>query len=102
MVANVSGALAAYANAATRGVSPGMGARSDDGPSFATMLEQAAKGAVSTLKTGEQQTALAAVGKADINDVVMAVTNAEMTLQTVTTLRDKVVGAYQEILRMPI
>ena len=46
--------------------------------------------------------AQAAIGKADLTDVVTAVTNAEMTLQTVTAVRDKVVSAYQEILRMPI
>jgi len=33
---------------------------------------------------------------------VMAVSKAEMTLETVVTLRDKVVAAYQDILRMPI
>jgi flagellar hook-basal body complex protein FliE len=33
---------------------------------------------------------------------VAAVNDAELTLQTVTTLRDKLVTAYQEILRMPI
>ncbi len=31
-----------------------------------------------------------------------AVTNAEVTLQTVIAVRDKVVAAYQEIARMPI
>ena len=45
---------------------------------------------------------MAAVGKADLNDVVQAVTNAEVTLQTVTAVRDKVLNAYQEILRMPM
>lgn len=102
MVANVGGALAAYASAAAKGGVAGMEPRVADGPSFGAVLEQAAKSALGTLKAGETQTARAAVGKADINDVVMAVTNAEVTLQTVTTLRDKVVGAYQEILRMPI
>ena len=32
----------------------------------------------------------------------IAVTNAEITLQTVVSIRDRVIQAYQEILRMPI
>ncbi len=35
-------------------------------------------------------------------DVVQAVSNAELTLQTVVAVRDRVVNAYQEIMRMPI
>jgi flagellar hook-basal body complex protein FliE len=34
--------------------------------------------------------------------VVLAVSRAEMALQTATTLRDKVVAAYQDVMRMPI
>ena len=45
---------------------------------------------------------LAIAGEADVTDVVMAVTNAETTLQTVVAVRDRVMAAYQEILRMPI
>ncbi len=41
-------------------------------------------------------------GKADVRDVVAAVNNAELTLQTVVAVRDKVVSAYNEILHMPI
>ena len=41
-------------------------------------------------------------GTADIQEVVMAVSNAEVALQTVVAVRDKVVSAYQDILQMPI
>jgi flagellar hook-basal body complex protein FliE len=51
---------------------------------------------------GESQTVQAVAGTADLTQVVMAVSKAEMTLETVVTLRDKVVQAYQDILRMPI
>ena len=40
--------------------------------------------------------------QADLNEIVTAVNNAEMTLQTVVAVRDKVIQAYQEIMRMPI
>ncbi len=101
MVANVANAAAAYANTAMRTAGAGMAPR-DEGPSFGALLQEAAQGGIDTLKKGEAMTAKAAVGQADIADVVQAVTNAEITLQTATTIRDKVINAYQEILRMPI
>jgi flagellar hook-basal body complex protein FliE len=54
------------------------------------------------LHKGERISAAAVMGKADLTEVITAVTNAELTLQTATSVRDKVVQAYQEILRMPI
>ena len=102
MVANVASVLNAYATAAKQAVQPGMPAPEESGPSFGQVLEQATRSAIGTLKGGEQMSAKAALGKADLTDVVTAVTNAEVTLQTVTAVRDKVVSAYQEILRMPI
>jgi flagellar hook-basal body complex protein FliE len=44
----------------------------------------------------------ALAGQADLTDVVIAVTNAEVTLQTVVAIRDRVIQAYQEIIRMPL
>jgi flagellar hook-basal body complex protein FliE len=41
-------------------------------------------------------------GQASLQQVVQAVMMAEQTLQTVVAVRDKVVGAYQEISRMQI
>lgn len=101
MVANVANAANAYAATALKTTGVGMAPR-DEGPSFGSLLEEAAKSSLDTMKKGETLTAKAAVGQADIADVVQAVTNAEMTLQAATTIRDKVIGAYQEILRMPI
>jgi flagellar hook-basal body complex protein FliE len=72
------------------------------GGDFADMLASYANDAVDAIKKGEQATQLAAQGKADITDVVMAVSSAEMTLQTIVSVRDKVIGAYQDIMRMPI
>jgi flagellar hook-basal body complex protein FliE len=101
MVANVGTALNAYA-AASKALQPGTAQPEAEGSSFGAALEQAARGTISTLKGGEQMSVKAAMGTADLTDVVSAVTNAEMTLQTVTAVRDKVVSAYQEILRMPM
>lgn len=97
---NPINAAAAYASTAAKTSGVGMSPR--DGVSFGDVLEDAAKDAIGTMKKSENMSALATVGKADLTDVVQAVTNAEVTLQTVTAVRDKVLNAYQEIMRMPM
>jgi flagellar hook-basal body complex protein FliE len=69
---------------------------------FSSMVKSFAEDAVKTGQSAENQTAAAAAGKADLNSVVMAVSEAELTLNTVVAVRDKVIEAYREILRMPI
>jgi len=95
-------AAAAYANTAAQGLKPGLGASTAGGPSFGEMLKTAAEDAIGTLHAGEQKSIEGVAGKADLTDVVTAISNAEVTLQAVTTIRDKVIGAYQEMLRMPM
>ncbi len=104
MATDIANAISAYANTATRmgDVGGGMGPRGAPGPSFGEVMEDTARNVVGALRRGEDMSALAAVGKAELTDVIQAVTNAEITLQTVTAVRDKVVSAYQEILRMPV
>lgn len=102
MVDHVSQVLSAYAKAVARGNEAGMAPRDQPGPSFADLLKEAGQTAVDTLKKSEAMTAEGVVGRADLLDVVRAVSDAEVTLQTVTTVRDRVLTAYQEIMRMPI
>ncbi|HUJ03957.1 MAG TPA: flagellar hook-basal body complex protein FliE [Rhizomicrobium sp.] len=71
-------------------------------PSFGDFLSGAMKEAVGTLKSGEEMAAKAAAGQADIVNVVNAVNQAELTLDTVVAVRDKVIAAYQSIMQMPI
>jgi flagellar hook-basal body complex protein FliE len=72
-------------------------------PDFGAFLQDALKGAQTQMKTAETQSlAAAAAGKADIVNVVTAIAQAENTLETVVAVRDQVISAYQEILRMPI
>lgn len=42
------------------------------------------------------------LGKADLTDVITAVSNAELTLNTVVSVRDRMISAYQDIIKMPI
>ncbi len=76
------------------------GAVSDTG--FADTLASMAADAVSTIKAGETTATAGMKGQASLQQVVQAVMMAEQTLQTVVAVRDKVVGAYQEISRMQI
>ena len=103
MAMNFADAVTAYQKSARRDTLPGLkGTEETRGPAFADVLRDAAEGAMETLHEGERQSLQAAAGNADLTDVVTAVGKAELTLQTVVTLRDRVVQAYQDILRMPI
>jgi len=63
---------------------------------------QVASGFIETLQHGEN-TALAAMsGGADPHALVQALAQTELAVETAVTMRDKVVEAYQEILRMPV
>lgn len=70
--------------------------------SFGALVKAGVEKVVETQKSSEKMSADAVIGKADITDVVQAVTEAEVTLQTMVAVRDKVIAAYQEIMRMPI
>jgi flagellar hook-basal body complex protein FliE len=99
----IANAAAAYARNAQKAPVGGMEPRSGDpAQNFSDMVGDALKTAVDSGSTAENMSARALVGKADLTDVVTAVKNAEVTLQTVIAVRDKVVAAYQEIARMPI
>lgn len=107
MAVNFNEAAQAYARAANKAVEPagkaqGLDTRNGDDGGFSAALERAVTQGIEQMREGEQQSVLAATGQADLNEVVVAVSKAELTLQTMTTLRDKAVQAYQDILRMPI
>lgn len=75
---------------------------SADSVSFADLLQSSVQDSIETMRTGEDMSAKAVTGEADLTDVVQSITAAELTLQTVVSVRDRMVSAYQEILRMPI
>ncbi len=72
------------------------------GVSFSSFLKSKATESVDTMRRSEETSAKAITGEADLTDVVQAVTAAELTLQTVVSVRDRMISAYQEIMRMPI
>jgi flagellar hook-basal body complex protein FliE len=69
---------------------------------FGTVLAQAAQNTMQSLQAGEKASLQAIAGKADVGQVVQALSAAETTLQAAVAVRDRVVAAYQEIIRMPI
>jgi flagellar hook-basal body complex protein FliE len=77
-------------------------AEASGGHGFADILKSAMADAVNASKTAEHQMAAQVAGKAQLVDVVTAVASAETSLETVMAIRDQVINAYQEIMRMPI
>jgi flagellar hook-basal body complex protein FliE len=72
------------------------------GSSFSDFLSGAVKDSINTIRQGEQAATSQVQGKANLVDVVQQVNNAEITLDTVVAVRDKVVAAYQSIMNMPV
>lgn len=72
------------------------------GVAFGEVLQQFASQTIESLKQGEAAAIAGVEGKAPVQHVVSAVMNAERDLQTAIALRDKAVGAWQDISRMAI
>ena len=77
-------------------------AAAPQGAGFENALTDAMKNAMNTMHSGEAAAGSGATGQGDVVNMVNAVTAAELTLQTVVAIRDKVISAYQDILKMPI
>ena len=71
-------------------------------PDFGKMVQDALGGVVQQGRAAEAKSLTHASGKADVLDVVAAVAETEMALETMVSLRDKVIAAYEEIMRMPV
>jgi flagellar hook-basal body complex protein FliE len=100
-IANPAAAAGAYANMAKIGTNaPAEKALGQ--PSFGDVLKTSILDSIQTMKTGEKMSARAVTGEASLPEVVQAVNAAELTLSTVVAVRDRLIGAYQEIMRMPI
>ncbi|MCH8834942.1 MAG: flagellar hook-basal body complex protein FliE [Proteobacteria bacterium] len=99
---NITSAIAAYAKAA-KGGGPGIDARdSAPGDDFANLVKGAIRHAVKVGEESERLSVAGITGQAELSQVVTAVAEAEIALQTVVAVRDKVIEAYREIMRMPM
>jgi flagellar hook-basal body complex protein FliE len=108
MVSPLAGA-SAYANIASLAndpakalaSAPGIGAGKTDA-NFATMLKDAIGSVVESGRKSDAQTQAMASGKGNMVDVVTAVAETEVAVDAVVAVRDKVISAYEEIMKMPI
>lgn len=97
----------AYSNAAklignaAKGVSA-PAATDAQGQDFAKLLGQAVQGVVDQGKVSDVATTNMLNGKGDMVDVVTALSQTELALDTMVSVRDRVISAYEEIMRMPI
>jgi flagellar hook-basal body complex protein FliE len=98
-MARITDASAGIKRAAT-----GIAGSADQGPNFTDMLKDALVSVRQTGAKSDTQARALATGntKADIVDVVTAVAETETAVNTLVSVRDKVVAAYQQIMQMPI
>jgi flagellar hook-basal body complex protein FliE len=97
--------IARLANDPTRALAnpPGLGAGGASGEgSFASLLKDAIGSVVEAGRKSDAQTQSMANGKSNMVDVVTAVAETQVAVDAVVAVRDKVIAAYEEIMKMPI
>ena len=72
------------------------------GPAFGNLVKDALGSVVAAGKKSDGLAQGMAAGKANIVDVVTAVSETEVAVEAMVSVRDKVIAAYEEIMRMPI
>lgn len=99
----------AYANTAKLGTDltgalgrGGLGGAAQSETSFTSVLKDAIAAVNEVGQKSDAQTRNAVSGKANMVDVVTAVSETEVAIGAVVAVRDKVISAYEEIMRMPI
>jgi len=69
---------------------------------FGATLQRALENAVEVGHSADAASTQALLGQGSVTDVVLALQRAELTLKTAVAVRDRVIAAYQDVLRMPI
>lgn len=102
-IGNAASVAGAYLNTAKQfsGAQP-QEVGGDGGVSFGDLLTQGMKGAMDAQHTSENVSAAALMGQANMTDVLAAVNNAELALTSVLAIRDKLVQAYDTLMREQI
>ncbi|HEY4252070.1 MAG TPA: flagellar hook-basal body complex protein FliE [Roseomonas sp.] len=97
---NPAGIAAAYRSA--DGLANTVRTDAVGGGGFGAALSRAMGQAVDAGHAADATATQALSGQGSVTDVVLAVSRAELALQTTVAVRDKVVAAYQDVMRMPI
>jgi flagellar hook-basal body complex protein FliE len=72
------------------------------GPDFSAVLKDVINAVSDSAQKSDVQAQAVATGKANMVDVVTAVAESETAIQALVSVRDKVIAAYEDILKMPI
>ena len=75
---------------------------SPSGVDFGQMLAEQLNSVTEAGQRSDQLAVDMVNGKANVIDVVTALAETETAMETMVTVRDRVISAYEEIMRMPI
>lgn len=85
-----------------RGLSKSIGGGEDGQGSFGAMLKNALGSVVEAGHKSDAQVRSMAAGKANMVDVVTAVSETEVAVDALVAVRDRVIQSYEDIMKMPI
>ncbi|MDI6651396.1 flagellar hook-basal body complex protein FliE [Gluconobacter japonicus] len=105
MITSLSQAHSAYAQSLQNSLQTSVTDDVPDGTSgndFGSVMSQAVKNVIATGHDAEAQSAVGLNGGGDMTQIVTAVSNAQLALQTSTVIRDRMVQAYQDVMKMTI
>jgi flagellar hook-basal body complex protein FliE len=86
----------------TANIAGGLNKTADAGPNFGSILKDVIDAVSAAAQKSDAQAQAVAAGKANMVDVVTAVAETETAFQTLVSVRDKVIAAYEDVLKMPI
>jgi flagellar hook-basal body complex protein FliE len=72
------------------------------GPTFGEVLKEAIGSVMEGGRQSDAQTSAMASGKSNVMDVVTAVAETDVKISTLVSVRDKVISAYEDIMKMAI
>jgi flagellar hook-basal body complex protein FliE len=79
-----------------------IGSVQQPGGGFGSMINNMLQDGIAATRNAEVASAGAVTRTSDLVSVATAVNNAELTLETIVAVRDRMISAYQDIMRMPI
>ena len=80
----------------------GLGGDSTASEDFGKLVQQSLQGVVDAGKTSDALSTDLISGKANMVDVVTAVSQTELAIDSLVAVRDRVISAYEKIMSMPI
>src|SRR5258708_38386591 len=84
------------------GIGAGAGKAAETGQSFGAVLKDAIGSVLDSGRKSDAQSLAMASGKSNVMDVVTAVAETDGAVSTLVSVRDRVIQAYEDIMKMPI